>query len=67
MTEHDRSEAMRLVGWLKGFSTSVRMMTAIQGQNGSGVVIADEALDEYDSTIERLVELLEGEPHEAAR
>lgn len=58
MTERDRSEAMRLVGWLKGFSTSVWLLGTLKTQNGDEVVTA-EACAEYEEKIDRLVELLE--------
>lgn len=58
MTDREKSEAMRLVGWLKGFSTSVWLLGTLKTQNGDEVVTA-EACAEYDATIERLVELLE--------
>lgn len=58
MTDAERSEAMRLLGWLKGFGASVRLLGTLRTQNGDEVVTA-EACAEYDATIERLVELLE--------
>lgn len=58
MTECDRSEAMRLLGWLEGFGASVRLLGTLRTQNGDEVVTA-EACAEYDETVDRLAELLE--------
>lgn len=66
MTDRERSEAMRLLGWLKGFSTSVWLLGTLQTKTGDEVVTA-ETCAEYDATIERLVELLEEGLYEAAR